>query len=256
MQRIKFISVICDCKGLLTGSPRNTSPVKVQTLFFYLFLLFVVKGTGLFVKFIILFCLNPLAQVLKDTWVMEFVFKEHSFSYTTVDAILLGIFLAPVAEEFIFRGPLVWSKKMISLSFSLFFLHIFSNTSINFIVSRCDWQNLEQVKVVIINVVISILIYSVSFVCLSVFEHEFAGMHSRSKKFIFFLSSTIFAGLHLLNSDITFYSLFLAPVFVLPFFLSGIFFSYVRIKYGLKYSILLHILSNGVVITISLCFLP
>ncbi len=78
MLREKITSVIVDCKDLFAGNPRKISPVKLRTLLFYLFLLFAVKGIGLIVKFIVLYCLNPLAQMLKDSWVMRFVFEGHT----------------------------------------------------------------------------------------------------------------------------------------------------------------------------------
>ena len=78
MLREKITIVIGDCKDLFSGNPLKIYPVKLRILLFYLFLLFAVKGIGLIVKFIVLYCLNPLAQMLKDSWVMRFVFEGHT----------------------------------------------------------------------------------------------------------------------------------------------------------------------------------
>jgi len=210
--------------------------------------LLVVKGIGNVLKLGILFCSNPIANSLKDTWVMDFVMNSSPQSYSVIDTIILGIVIYPIIEELIFRAPLVLNKIWLSFSMALLYLTFFSGTSLNYIVSRCDWGNLQDVKSVAINILISIAIYYVLSQLYSRYAVMFGSFYAKYYNWLLYVFCSLFALGHLFNVDITYYSLMLAPVFVLPYFFSALFFSYVRLKYGLLHSILIHIMTNGLLI--------
>jgi hypothetical protein len=63
-------------------------------------------------------------------------------------------------------------------------------------------------------------------------------------KFILYASITIFSFFHIFNYKVTIYSIILAPIVVMPQIILGIFLSYVRLKFGILYSVILHTVNN------------
>jgi len=62
----------------------------------------------------------------------------------------------------------------------------------------------------------------------------------------FYLFSLAFGFIHINNYDITLNVLLFSPILVLPQILLGGYLGYVRVKFGLVYSILLHATYNGI----------
>jgi len=74
-------------------------------------------------------------------------------------------------------------------------------------------------------------------------------------KYIFYSFAIIFGGIHLSNYDISTTILILAPILIAPQIVLGLILGYTRIKLGLLYSILFHMLFNGFLVTPSLLFM-
>ena len=67
----------------------------------------------------------------------------------------------------------------------------------------------------------------------------------KSFKYAFYISSLIFGFIHITNFEITTNVLLLSPILVLPQLLVGGYFGYIRVKFGLIWSMLLHGSYNG-----------
>lgn len=64
-------------------------------------------------------------------------------------------------------------------------------------------------------------------------------------KYLYFLSALIFGLVHLFNIDhFSIVTLVVSPILILPQFVSGLFLGYIRMKFGIFYSILFHSLMN------------
>ncbi|SHF06468.1 hypothetical protein SAMN03080594_102488 [Arenibacter palladensis] len=68
-------------------------------------------------------------------------------------------------------------------------------------------------------------------------------------RYIFYASVLLFAAVHLNNFEMSGQVLYLAPLLVAPQLILGVFLGYVRVKLGLLWSICLHSLYNGILIT-------
>lgn len=73
-------------------------------------------------------------------------------------------------------------------------------------------------------------------------------------KYMFYTSSIIFGFIHIFNFEITTNVLLLSPLLVLPQLLVGSYFGYIRVKFGLFWSILLHGSYNGILFSLSFIF--
>ena len=76
----------------------------------------------------------------------------------------------------------------------------------------------------------------------------------KSFKQSFYTFSIAFGIIHIFNFEITTNVLLLAPLLVLPQLLVGAYFGYIRVRLGLRWSMLLHGCYNGVLITMSFYF--
>ena len=73
-------------------------------------------------------------------------------------------------------------------------------------------------------------------------------------KIAFYVFAILFGFVHLTNFEITRTILLLSPVLVLPQILLGFYLGFIRVKFGLLWSILLHASYNGILIGFSFLF--
>lgn len=71
-------------------------------------------------------------------------------------------------------------------------------------------------------------------------------------KFIFYIFTIIFGLVHLFNYNITTKTLLLSPFLIAPQIILGGYLGFIRVRFGLIWSILLHLIYNGIFIGISL----
>ena len=76
----------------------------------------------------------------------------------------------------------------------------------------------------------------------------------KSFKIAFYAFSLLFGFVHITNFDLNFNVFILAPLLVLPQILLGGYFGFIRVRFGLPWSILMHGCYNSVLILISFAF--
>ncbi len=69
--------------------------------------------------------------------------------------------------------------------------------------------------------------------------------------YIFYLSAVIFALIHITNYESNSTIIYLVPLLVLPQFISGLFFGYLRVRYNFVLAYLMHVLHNAIFVTLS-----
>jgi len=74
-------------------------------------------------------------------------------------------------------------------------------------------------------------------------------------KIIVYLSTIIFAYVHISNYNLTTMIIIISPILVLPQFVTGLILAFIRVKHGLIWSMAFHSLHNCILITFSLIFM-
>jgi membrane protease YdiL (CAAX protease family) len=69
-------------------------------------------------------------------------------------------------------------------------------------------------------------------------------------KFAYYFSSVVFALLHIINYRLDSFQNFASFFILLPIFFGGLLLGYVRVAYGFKYSVMLHMLHNLAIVSI------
>lgn len=169
---------------------------------------------------------------LKNT-ALDISLKSTFFSDFDYKTFLKIVIIVPVLEEFIFRSILVSNRlslsaflfAMLYLMFAYWGIDVFLNLTISLlIVSIQYYTNLRIPK----------MIYNKSF------------------KVIIYSFSILFAIYHIWNFNITPQVLFLSPLLLFPKFFIGISLSFIRVRFGLMFSIISHSLHNLVPVLIYL----
>ena len=150
----------------------------------------------------------------------------------------INIVIIPFVEETAYRLPLVYHRLYISLS-SLIISYIF--ISYGFGVNMLNFS-----EGLFIRLVIPFAIFCLFYLALG-FENinrRFAVFWSKNQKVIIYLSLISFTFRHMDNYVLTTLSIALSPILLFPQFTTGIFLSFVRIRFGFTFSILFHFLIN------------
>ena len=148
------------------------------------------------------------------------------------EKIFYGILLSPIIEELLFRLILVFNKK------NLFILLLTALIMLVFFVIK--------------GVILKIIPFFLLIVCLIIvikYEEKCKSYFQTYFKMLFYLFAGIFAFLHFFNFlGISSSNLLYLPLFVLPQFILGLILGYIRITYGLQYSIVFHAMVNCFII--------
>lgn len=147
-------------------------------------------------------------------------------------SIFMAVLVAPIAEEIVFRLPLIFSKRNILISVT-FFLIMFNK------------QNLP----------IAIAAGSANFILLYIFLSIRKGRFERILKYfwckhfkiIFYSIIILFGAVHITNFDnLSTFHYILLPIIVFPQIVMGFFLGYVRVRFenGFILAISLHSLNN------------
>jgi Type II CAAX prenyl endopeptidase Rce1-like len=196
-------------------------------------ILFILKGYGLLVG-IIMFDL--LQYQLSSHYLILNAFKTHQGfgDKSLTDFFLWIVIVGPVVEELTFRSFMDTRRITVSLSMGLLFF-VFLRI-LNLVVFNIDWY---------------IELLSGFFLAVFLFftlPNKLFAYVSDNFRLFFFGMNVFFVSLHISNYDINSFSylnyLFL-PIILLPQTILSICCSYIRIKNGLTWSILLHTLNNS-----------
>ncbi|MDQ6477767.1 type II CAAX prenyl endopeptidase Rce1 family protein [Dyadobacter sp. LHD-138] len=169
--------------------------------------------------------------------------KQHSLAYQ----IVVFCLLAPIQQEIKFRLCLIYSKINIAgfLGIWCFFLL----NKLNEGKGLFGEQNPTS-----LNLGLSLIAMASVYSCLlqnKEINNKLETLWMTYSKPVFLISILCFALFHVASLDKNLLDLRLIPILLLPPVLSGLIFGYTRLKYGVRYSLLLHIGYNVVCV-----FLP
>lgn len=194
--------------------------------------------------------------------------SQHSvvdlfLNYPIIVFILMAFVWGPITEEMTFRMGLKYSPYRLGYTF-VFLLSIVVSALIVF------FENFHNGISDLINAVIDsfgslgILYYGMfiifgGLVLGKIFKHGIDGrkmavFYSKNFSYLFYFSALLFAIVHLFNFTGFEEIWYLAPLLVAPQFFLGLVLAYVRMFYGLRWSILLHFLHNSLITAPAIIF--
>ena len=195
---------------------------KAPRIKYFLFLFFI----DFLAAFVFSFCISFIRK--------HFDINHIVLGLTRRDTILFGVIFAPITEEVIFRSLLRFKKINIIL----------------FIITLTAYVAIAAFHFKTLNVILALFIL-ISFIILltTIPTSKIESFISSKFKYFFYGTSLIFGLLHIFNFTGNLY-LMLAFLIILtaPQIVGGLILGYIRMNYGLVYSILFHITGNGFII--------
>lgn len=150
---------------------------------------------------------------------------------TTIGKILFICLIAPILEELIFRLPLVVSKTNLIISVSTFALFAYSFT-------RKYLINYEYIGYIAIFFIIIFSIYLLTYR-----YHHIYSFLTKNKLLLIHFSSLFFCTVHFGNYNFS-YNAFVPSLMLLFTLIIGYYLSYIRLRFGIGYSIFAHSFHN------------
>lgn len=159
---------------------------------------------------------------------------NHSEKIPTLSKIFLICLFAPIIEELIFRLPLVINKSNIIISLSCLTLFIYFFLKKYFI-------NYEYLRYIFVFTFFIVSMYNFIFKYDTVYYFLV-----KNKLYFIHICSIFFCLAHLGNYNFNTRSI--APyLIIISLLINGYYFSYVRLRFGIEYSIFIHIFHNTLV---------
>lgn len=162
---------------------------------------------------------------------------------STVRFLVEVVILAPLLEEFCFRG-ITQSSSTVLIYSSITFLYLFSCrlNGVNFYEFH-----LKSILILLVSIALSIIFKDKIISTLLTINSS-----TISRICLVYLSSILFALWHYNNYNFVNVNFQTKVLTLLPHFLSGLIFSWFAIKYGIKWSLSAHIFNNFIAILFTL----
>lgn len=195
---------------------------------------------NLFFKYFLLFYLVSIPISLFSGLLIKLLnISNVTISLSTIKLLLIGIIIGPIIEEILFRLLLKPISKNIVI-FLCFSIGISIRTGIKGEIIYAFTFSLVAVLCILI---------LVNMKYLKIVQRKFLFNFN----YVFYLSCILFGLLHVGNySPFNIKLLLVIPILVLPQFIGGTIMGYLRMKFGILYSIIFHVLMNSIPILLIL----
>lgn len=159
------------------------------------------------------------------------IYKSYMYQKETFYTLINAIVVAPILEEICTRYPLKKEKFGLILFFTIIFYYI-----IPFL------TKLSQSERILYTILIFVLFCIV--LVKNKFYESFLNEIYQHPKINLYTFSLVFGIMHIINYNFSLKLLYILIILIFPYFLSGLMFSYVRLRFSLSHSILLHAINN------------
>jgi len=182
---------------------------------------------------LIVFIISIFTAVIRIFGHIEFQPNDIPLVYFWV----INILVIPLFEEITFRLPLIYNRGSLSLS-----VLVISYLIISYFIGVSPIDAKGMVFRFCFSVILAITLFIV--LGRKYFAVKLPLLWENNGKLIFFLLLFSFTLRHLDNYVLTSTVLLFSPILLLPQFISGVFFSFVRVRFGFVYSIFFHMMIN------------
>lgn len=182
-----------------------------------------------------------ISVVLKEIFIINSNYESYSLTFKTSSTFLIvsiKLIIIPVIEEFSTRLYLKFKPINIAVSFALLMACGFC------VIFKVNILKLDYLSFIIFVITI-FLAYTIHYILsISIIRQKFEHVFVNNFKYIFYSSIVIFSIFHFNKYIIEPDKLYIYPILILPQIITGIIWGYVRIKFGIMWSIIQHICFN------------
>lgn len=166
---------------------------------------------------------------------------------TPLMVLLYGALLTPLVEELLFRLSLTPKPVYLAITGGLFTLYIISTGFYDIPLFRVDSSFPLRLG-------LSLIVGFSVFYWVKKHTNRMERVWSLNFRWILYLSAFGFGFMHSSNYETT--ALVLLAILTFPHCISGLFFGFVRVRYGFRYSLLFHSINNFVALSLIIFLQP
>jgi len=182
---------------------------------------------------------NGIEMISTEIYNLE---KSRNSGYT-IYIVILCVIIMPVLEEIGYRLPL----KKFEIKSTILAVSSALGIFIAYLVAEYLWWPKGGLYFFLTNLFYFISIIGILYVLLNLFSEHISKLKNfwnKNPPKIFYFSVTLFTLMHIFNLNIEAQDLFFLPLILVHFLIDGVAFGYLRIRLGLIYSIVMHVLIN------------
>lgn len=173
--------------------------------------------------------------------------KSMSDRFSPLAYLLVGGMVLPLFEETLFRLSLVFRPIYLALSSACFGYYLCTKLVFDSRLSLIDDTFIYRIGT---GILLGCLILAI--LGNQNMKSRIRGVWSTKFNVIYYSSAVVFAWLHLLNFELNYINILLTPILTLPQLFSGLVSGYLRLKFGFLYPLYFHVLTNSILIGISI----
>ena len=227
---------------------KTMEELTVKSKLLVLFKIYLITYLGLIIVSLPLIILQNLEIVGEVTQKTQFIYETIKIDLPSYRPYFLisVILIVPILEELSFRFALDnYNNKFLAISVSIF-LGMFLGDYL----SKLLWLPNSYLAYFLTYYIYIVLASGVVYLILRIdfFKRNFDKIKivwNSKPGLIFYLIAAFFALLHIINLEINTYDLIFFPLIILPYFVGGLSLGYLRVRLGIKYSIIFHVIING-----------
>lgn len=170
-----------------------------------------------------------------------------SSKFTPLLYLAVGGIILPLFEETMFHLSLVFKPLFLAITVASF--GYYSSTKFIFASRLSQVDNTFSYRIAI-GLLLGLIIYLI--LRNKTIVNKLKTFWFTRFNIIYYLSAITFAWLHLFNFELNYVNILLTPILTLPQFFSGLISGYLRVKIGFIYPLVLHILTNSILIGLSI----
>jgi len=175
--------------------------------------------------------------------------RNMSERFTPIVLLLVGVLILPFLEEALFRLSLKFKPIYLALTSSVFCYYILTKLVFYTKLSALDESFLTRV---VISILLGVVFYPIiNIKKIKAILSEFWTRHFQS---VYYTSCLVFAWMHYSKYELNWTNVLLLPILTLPQLMSAIIYGYIRVSFGFRYPLFLHMSNNLLGFSVSFLF--
>lgn len=166
--------------------------------------------------------------------------------FTPIVLLLVGVVILPFLEEALFRLSLIFKPIYLALASSVFFYYILTKLVFYTKISSVDESFFIRVAVSTSLGIVLYFIFNIKSI-----KNELIIFWSNNFRGIYYIACLVFAWLHYSKYELNWTNTLLLPILTLPQLMSAIIYGYIRVSFGFRYPLLLHMSNNLIGFSVS-----
>lgn len=169
--------------------------------------------------------------------------------FTPMILLLVGVVILPFLEEALFRLSLKFKPIYLALTSSVFCYYILTKLVFHSKFSLVDESFLMRI---VISISLGLFFYPI--INIKSFKKSLSKFWTQHFRSIYYISCLVFAWMHYSKYELNWTNILLLPILTLPQLMSALIYGYIRVSYGFRYPLLLHMSNNLIGFSMSFLF--